>query len=166
MLRRETSNWIKWWISRERVRAHEIYPFPPDLLSRLPLLPDWGRLRHAQKLAFHRERKNARLSHLLLILKPNYRYFLLPHLIYTYFKSSDWRIAAAQAWRCCWLTRDWWCSRKSRTGFSTLLTKGEALLGACKMINPVTHLPVKHLTHVRCYVIQNIKAATAFKNTS
>ena len=21
--------------------------------------------------------------------------------IYTYFKSSDWRIAAAQAWRCC-----------------------------------------------------------------
>ena len=65
--------------------------------------------------------------------------------IYTYFKSSDWRIAAAQAWRCCWLTRDWWCSRKSRTGFSTLLTKGEALLGACKMINPVTHLPVKHL---------------------
>ena len=53
--------------------------------------------------------------------------------IYTYFKSSDWRIAAAQAWRCCWLTRDWCCSRKSRTGFSTLLTKGEALLGACKM---------------------------------
>lgn len=77
--------------------------------------------------------------------------------IYTYFKSSDWRIAAAQAWRCCRLTRDWCCSRKSRTGFSTLLTKGEALLGACKMINPVTHLPVKHLTHVRCYVIKTLK---------
>lgn len=157
MLRRETSNWINWWISRERVRAHEIYPFPPDLLSRLPLIPDWGRLRHAQKTGVSPRREKCASFTSAPHTKTKLPLFSTSTFIYTYFKSSDWRIAAAQAWRCCWLTRDWWCSRKSRTGFSTLLTKGEALLGACKMINPVTHLPVKHLTHVRCYVIKTLK---------
>lgn len=53
----------------------------------------------------------------------------------THLTSNVCRIAAAQAWRCCCLTRDWLSSMKSRTGFSTLLTNGDALLGACNIIN-------------------------------
>lgn len=46
--------------------------------------------------------------------------------------SKVCKIVAAQAWRCCCLIRGWVCSKNSRTGFSTLLTNGDDLLGACR----------------------------------